>query len=81
MRYPVEGAMHRKLKELVTKENVQMLGFVDWEKTSGLVSKATEGGDPLTFTAAITVAQYIVLSMRFGVKTAYTPVVAHSYSA
>ncbi|KAL4772310.1 hypothetical protein BDW60DRAFT_216674 [Aspergillus nidulans var. acristatus] len=58
------GAMHRKLKELVTKENVQMLGFVDWEKTSGLVSKATEGGDSLAFTAAITVAQYIVLSMR-----------------
>ncbi|KAL3436089.1 hypothetical protein BDV09DRAFT_184476 [Aspergillus tetrazonus] len=61
-----EGAMHKKLKELVTKENVEMLGFVDWEKTSELVNKAFEGGDLLAFGAAITVAQYIVLGRRLG---------------
>ncbi|KAL4757457.1 uncharacterized protein BDW70DRAFT_171360 [Aspergillus foveolatus] len=40
------GTMHTKLKELVTKENVEMLGFVDWRYL-------------LAFRAAITVAQYI----------------------
>ncbi|KAL4812924.1 hypothetical protein BDW67DRAFT_188159 [Aspergillus spinulosporus] len=79
MRYRVEGAMHRELKELVTKENVEEPGFVDWEKTSGQVSKAIEEGDPLAFRAAITVAQYVVLSRIFGVKTAIPPVVTHSH--
>ena len=69
--------MHKKLKELVTKENVEMLGFLDWEKTSELVNKAIEGGDLLAVRAAITIAHYIVLGRRFGVKTAVLPTIAH----
>ncbi|KAL2829126.1 nucleophile aminohydrolase [Aspergillus pseudoustus] len=70
MRYAVDGPMHRKLKELVSQENVEALGFVDWEETQGLVEKAIVGGDNFAFRAAVAIAQYVVLSKRFGVKRA-----------
>ncbi|KAL3461967.1 nucleophile aminohydrolase [Aspergillus heterothallicus] len=70
MKYAVDGPMHRKLKELVTEQHVAALGFVDWEKTKGLVEKAVVGGDALAFRAAVVVAQYVVLSKRFCVKRA-----------
>ncbi|KAL2810551.1 nucleophile aminohydrolase [Aspergillus granulosus] len=70
MRYAVDGPMHRKLKELVSEENVQALGFLDWEQTQGLVEKAVVGGDAFAFRAAVVVAQYVVLSKKFNVKMA-----------
>jgi asparagine synthase (glutamine-hydrolysing) len=70
MRYAVDGPMHRKLKELVTKENVEALGFMDWEKMQGVVEKAIVDGDPLSFRAAVSAVQWVVLSKRFGVKKA-----------
>ncbi|KAL8708458.1 MAG: hypothetical protein Q9225_007596, partial [Loekoesia sp. 1 TL-2023] len=33
--YPVGGPMHKLMERLVTKENVEELGFVDWERTEG----------------------------------------------
>ncbi|KAL3446070.1 nucleophile aminohydrolase [Aspergillus insuetus] len=70
MRYAVDGPMHRKLKELVTKENVEALGFIDWGKTQGVVETAIVDGDPFAFRAAVSAAQWVVLSKRFGVKKA-----------
>ncbi|KAL2833871.1 hypothetical protein BDW59DRAFT_138237 [Aspergillus cavernicola] len=70
LQYTIDGPVHRKLKELVTKENVENLGFVDWSRTEGLVSKAVEGSDPVAFRAAVTVAQYVIMSRRFGVGLA-----------
>ncbi|KAJ0420252.1 nucleophile aminohydrolase [Aspergillus carlsbadensis] len=70
MRYAVDGPMHRKLKELVTQENVEALGFVDWEKTQGAVEKAIVDKDPFAFRAAMAAAQYVVLSKGFGVRRA-----------
>ncbi|KAL2864017.1 asparagine synthetase B family protein [Aspergillus lucknowensis] len=70
MRYAVDGPVHRKLKELITKENIEALGFVDWERTEPLVEKGIVGGDPLAFRAAIAAAQCVVVSQRFGVKKA-----------
>ncbi|KAL2785587.1 nucleophile aminohydrolase [Aspergillus keveii] len=70
MRYAVDGPMHRKLKELITKENVEELGFMDWEKMQWVVEKAIVDGEPLSFRAAVSASQWVVLSKRFGVKKA-----------
>lgn len=70
LKFPVNGPLHRKLEELVTRENVEALGFVDWEQTSVLVPKAFEEGNHLAFRASLAIAQFVVISKRFGVKTA-----------
>ncbi|KAL5333610.1 hypothetical protein BJX70DRAFT_54866 [Aspergillus crustosus] len=70
LKYAIDGPVHCKLKELVTKENVEELGFVDRERTGGLVGRAIEAADPLAFRAAITVAQFVVVSKRFKVGKA-----------
>lgn len=70
LRFPADGPLHRKLAGLVTRENVEALGFVDWEQTKGLVPKAFEEGDHTAFRASVSIAQFVVISKRFGVKTA-----------
>ncbi|KAK4554227.1 hypothetical protein LTR86_008755 [Recurvomyces mirabilis] len=69
--WPRDGPLHQLMKKLVTKENVELLGFVCWEKVGGLVDKAFgEKGDAKALRLAIVVSQWIVLAKRFGVKTA-----------
>lgn len=70
LRFPVNGPLHTKLAGLVTRENVEALGFVDWDQTKGLVPKAFEERDHLAFRASMAIAQFVVISKRFGVKTA-----------
>lgn len=70
LRFPVNGPLHTKLAGLVTRENVEALGFVDWDQTKGLVPKAFEEWDHLAFRASMAIAQFVVISKRFGVKTA-----------
>ncbi|OJJ08832.1 hypothetical protein ASPVEDRAFT_47981 [Aspergillus versicolor CBS 583.65] len=70
LKFPNNGPLHRKLAELVTRENVEALGFVDWEQTSVFVPKAFEEGDQLAFRASLAIAQFVVISKRFGVKPA-----------
>jgi asparagine synthase (glutamine-hydrolysing) len=65
-----DGPLHRKIKQLVTKENVESLGFVDWNATQEAVEKAFTKQDPMALRRTITVAQFIVLGKRFGVKPA-----------
>ncbi|RYP67284.1 hypothetical protein DL769_005812 [Monosporascus sp. CRB-8-3] len=64
------GPLHRKIKHLVTKENVENLGFVDWEATEDTLEKAFNQQEPLALRRSITVAQFVVLGQRFGVKRA-----------
>lgn len=64
------GPLHRKITHLVTKENVQNLGFVDWNATEEALEQAFNKQEPLALRRAITVAQFIVLGQRFGVKPA-----------
>lgn len=66
--------MHQMLCRLVTKENVLQLGFVDWDKAEGLVDRAFgEKKDPSAMRYAMTIAQWVVLSQKFGVARAESP--------
>jgi len=73
VRFSENGPLHRVLRKLVTRENVAQLGFVDWSRTEGVVDKAFADKDPAAFRYAMTVAQFVVLGQRFGVKTAKPP--------
>ncbi|KAJ5781064.1 hypothetical protein N7457_006224 [Penicillium paradoxum] len=64
------GPLHRKMKYLVTKENVERLGFVDWNATERALEEAFNKQEPLALRRTITVAQFVVLGQRFGVKSA-----------
>ncbi|KAI4123940.1 MAG: hypothetical protein LQ338_005051 [Usnochroma carphineum] len=68
--YPVGGPMHRLMHKLITKENVEALGFVDWERTEGLVERAFREQDQVALRSAFGVAQWVVLGRRFGIPKA-----------
>lgn len=71
--YPIDGPLHSLLARLITHENVAKLGFVDWEKTKTLVPDAFGKQNALAMRSAFTVAQWVVLAERFGIKTAEPP--------
>ncbi|KAI9692564.1 MAG: hypothetical protein M1822_006795 [Bathelium mastoideum] len=68
--YPENGPLHKLLQRLVTKENVEELGFLHWEKTKNLVHRAFVEKDALAMRLAFSVAQFVVLSERFGISRA-----------
>jgi asparagine synthase (glutamine-hydrolysing) len=56
---------------LITRDNVERLGFVEWPKVVGLVDRAFgPEKDRAAMRTAITVAQWIVLSQRLGIARA-----------
>jgi asparagine synthase (glutamine-hydrolysing) len=72
--YPRDGPLHRLMKKLINKENVEKLGFVDWSRSQSLVDKAFgEQGDPNAMRFSFLIAQWVTLSQRFGVKMASPP--------
>lgn len=68
--YPENGPLHKLLSGLLTKERVDALGFVAWDKVEGLVEKAFKHKDANAMRFAFTVAQWIVIGERFMVKKA-----------
>lgn len=71
--WPADGPLHRLMDKLITKENVEKLGFIDWSKTKGLVQQAFVEHSPLALRFTLLVAEWVVLSQRFGIKTASAP--------
>lgn len=69
-RYLAGGPMHQVFARLVKKENVESLGFVDWALVQDAMDKAFSTDDSAAFRRVFSVAQFIVLGKRFGVKTA-----------
>lgn len=74
--YPIDGPVHRLLVRLVTKENVAALGFLDWMEVETRLKAAFGSGSDIEKVAAfrlvLVVAEWIVLSKRFGVCTVPT---------
>ncbi|KAL4805873.1 hypothetical protein BDV18DRAFT_14181 [Aspergillus unguis] len=64
------GPLHQSVKRLLTEENVKRLGFVDWDQLQGHIVKGFHDGDQRCFRSTLFVAQLVVLSQRFGVRTA-----------
>ena len=71
--FPVGGPMHRLMERLVTRENVEALGFVDWSKTEGCVGKAFESGEEVALRSVLGLAQWVVLGKKFGIPRAERP--------
>ncbi len=61
------------LAGLLTKNKVEGLGFIAWNKVDGLVEKAFKYKDANAMRFAFTVAQWIVIGKRFKVKKAGPP--------
>ncbi|KAH0359192.1 asparagine synthase, partial [Aureobasidium melanogenum] len=68
--WPIDGPLHKLMKRLVTQENIEQLGFVQWNKVKGIVPNAFENRDESSFRLSWTLAQWVVLSKRFGVRRA-----------
>lgn len=68
--YQDGGPIHRMLAEVVTRENVEALGFVDWKASSGLMDRAFKEKDGVAMRKVMALAQFITLGQRFGVKKA-----------
>ncbi|KAL8764776.1 MAG: hypothetical protein Q9209_007885 [Squamulea sp. 1 TL-2023] len=68
--YPLGGPMHALMSKLITKENIEQLGFIDWSQTENLVSTAFESQDQVQLRSAFGIAQWVVLGQRFGIPRA-----------
>lgn len=68
--WPAGGALHQLLERLVTRASVDALGFLDWEHVKGLVGKAFLDKDVAAFRQALVIAEWVVISQRFGVEKA-----------
>lgn len=71
-KFPENGPLHQLVLRLTSPENVDALGFVDWEKTRELVRKAFQDQDSWSLRAAFSVCQFVVLSQRFKVARAFS---------
>lgn len=69
-KYTENGPLHKEFQRLLTEENVKEVGFLDWNKVKIATDQAFIERNPVQFRHAMASAQYVVLSKRFGVKTA-----------
>ncbi|KAK4151883.1 hypothetical protein C8A00DRAFT_35453 [Chaetomidium leptoderma] len=70
-RWPEDGPMHRKLREICTREAVEKLGFVDWEIVREALENAfAPGADGRAFRVLLVVGCWVTIGQRFGVKRA-----------
>jgi asparagine synthase (glutamine-hydrolysing) len=70
VKYKQGGAVYNLFDRLITKENVEKLGFLEWNTCRGLVQHAIKEGDRAAFGQMILVGQFVILGQKFGVKKA-----------
>jgi asparagine synthase (glutamine-hydrolysing) len=70
VKYKVGGPVHKLFDGLITQENVEQLGFLDWKQCETLVDQAIVMGDRSKFGQMILVGQLIILGDCFKVKKA-----------
>ena len=68
--WPANGPLHKLMSRLVTQENIERLGFVDWGRVKNVVSKGFNEGEVSSFRLAATLAQWVVLAQKFDMKQA-----------
>ncbi|KAE8385112.1 asparagine synthase [Aspergillus alliaceus] len=68
--YKEDGPVHQVFLRLLTRENIERLGFVDWSKTEDYLERAFRKGDRTAFRNAVLIAQFVVIMQRFGVPPA-----------
>ncbi|KIN08789.1 hypothetical protein OIDMADRAFT_108177 [Oidiodendron maius Zn] len=72
-KYTENGPMHTICKKLLTKENVEQVGFLDWDAVEDSLNKAYIHKDPFAMRRTLVSAQLVVLSQRFKVKRSEPP--------
>jgi asparagine synthase (glutamine-hydrolysing) len=75
VKWEVGGALYKLFATVMTRENVEGLGFLEWEKCEGLMAGAFARHDRAMWRQLITIVQLIMLGKRFGVKRAEMEVV------
>jgi asparagine synthase (glutamine-hydrolysing) len=70
VKYKPGGAVYNLFDRLITEENIEQLGFLEWEHCEGLVKHAIKEGDRAAFGQMILVGQLVILGKKFGVKKA-----------
>jgi asparagine synthase (glutamine-hydrolysing) len=70
VKYKQGGAVYELFDRLITRENIEKLGFLEWGMCEGLVKHAIREGDRAAFGQMILVGQFVILGKRFGVKKA-----------
>ncbi|KAF2826988.1 glutamine-hydrolyzing asparagine synthase [Ophiobolus disseminans] len=70
VKYKPGGAVYELFNGLITRENIEALGFLEWGECEGLVRHAIREGDRAAFGQMILVGQFVILGKKFGVKKA-----------
>jgi asparagine synthase (glutamine-hydrolysing) len=68
--YPPNGPLHMLFSKLLSKENIDRIGFIEWKVVENIIPAAFEQQDTASFRTAILLAQRVVLSQKFDVRTA-----------
>ncbi|KJZ74788.1 hypothetical protein HIM_05905 [Hirsutella minnesotensis 3608] len=68
--YPARGPLHRLYRRLLTRDNVDALGFLDWGAVQSLPEQAFGLGDVTAFRTLNLCCQWIILAQRFGIAKA-----------
>lgn len=71
--WPAGGPLHRLFERLLTRENVEALGFIEWDPVRELVSRAFQERDVAAMRTVMVVGQWVVLSKRFGITKVVEP--------
>lgn len=69
-RWKTNGPLHRLFQRLITQQNVERLGFLEWSMVENIVHCAFVKHEITALRQANVVAQWVVLAQRFGIKTA-----------
>ena len=71
-KWPIDGPLHNRMKEICTKETVEKLGFVDWEVVrGGALDKAFgDDADNMVFGVLLLVGSpsWVTIGERYSVK-------------
>ncbi|KAI5927055.1 asparagine synthase [Camillea tinctor] len=69
--WPRGGPLHRLFERLLTRENVDRVGFLDWDGTRGALDRAFgEKADVGALREVLTAGGLVTMSQRFGVPRA-----------
>ena len=70
LQYPMDGPMHLLIKGLVTKANVDAIGWMMGDGVEDEVQKAFADKNKEAFKLVVCLAQWVVIAKRFDVKKA-----------
>ena len=68
--YPENGPLHQAYRRWLTKENVEALGFLEWEEVKGLPERAFVNRELQAMRSLNLCCQWVILGRRFGVARA-----------